>query len=116
MARIVSVYWPGSSRSAGNSYWPCALVTTLMASLAPAFLAVTTTPSMAPSASELTLPVMAEPCAQTMPGTATSRKAAPAVKLAMSLDCIVSSIAIGLRPELRGRTDDGHARQSNEYG
>src|SRR5258708_4383358 len=62
----------------------------------PGFLALTTTPSMAPSCSELTTPVSAgSPCAQTVCEAACrNMTAAAAVRLATSLCCIVVSLAM----------------------
>src|SRR5438132_1431551 len=45
------------SRLAGKLYWPFSLVTTVVAIVAPSFLAVTSTPSMLPSSAEETWPV-----------------------------------------------------------
>src|SRR5277367_1895495 len=51
------VYWPGSSRDAGKLKRPSLLVTTVVATVEPAFLAVTRTPSIGPSWSDVTTPV-----------------------------------------------------------
>src|SRR5437762_10711871 len=51
------VYLPASSRSAGMVKRPCALVITLVVMLESAFLALTTTPSIAPSSADVTWPV-----------------------------------------------------------
>src|SRR3954464_3913842 len=56
MARVVSLYLPGPTLLAGKAYSPLSLVTTVMSMVEPALLAVTSTPSMAPSSAELTLP------------------------------------------------------------
>src|SRR5262245_43946799 len=53
---MVTAYLPGSSRSRGKLYWPCALLTTVTVIVEPARLALTSTPSIAPSSCELTLP------------------------------------------------------------
>src|SRR5277367_4182544 len=53
------VYWPGSSRDAGKLKRPSLLVTTVVAMVEPAFLAVTRTPSIGPSWSDVTTPVSA---------------------------------------------------------
>src|SRR5258706_16259350 len=54
-----SVYAPGSRRSRGKLYRPSASVVTLTWTIDLARRAVTTTPSIFPSASELTMPVSA---------------------------------------------------------
>src|SRR5438874_5820621 len=51
------VYLPASSRSAGMVKRPCALVITLVVMLESALLALTTTPSIAPSSADVTWPV-----------------------------------------------------------
>src|SRR5215470_19048327 len=58
-ARILIAYWPGSSRDAGKLYRPSLLVTTVIAIVEPAFLAVTSTPSIGPSSFEVTWPASA---------------------------------------------------------
>src|SRR5882672_3543823 len=55
-----SVYAPGSRRSRGKLYRPSASVVTLTWTIDLARRAVTTTPSILPSASELTIPVSAD--------------------------------------------------------
>jgi hypothetical protein len=57
---MLIVYFPGSSRWRGKLYWPWALLTTQVVIVEPAFFAPTITPSIAPSACEVTLPVSAE--------------------------------------------------------
>src|ERR1700682_1963736 len=59
-ARTLIAYLPGCSLWRGNAYWPWALLTTQVAMGEPTFLAPTSTPSIAPSACEVTLPVSAE--------------------------------------------------------
>src|SRR5258708_26899176 len=56
-------YWPGSSRDAGKLNWPLSSVGTLTVTVEPTFLALTTTPSMAPSLSDVTRPDSAALCA-----------------------------------------------------
>src|SRR5215470_16190469 len=51
-----NVYWPGSSFAVGKLKLPCASLTTEIVIVEPAFLALTTTPSMAPSAVEAIWP------------------------------------------------------------
>src|SRR5882757_6695860 len=57
-------YWPGSSRDAGKLNWPLSSVGTLTVTVEPTFLALTTTPSMAPSLSDVTRPDSAALCAK----------------------------------------------------
>src|ERR1700680_177637 len=57
---MLIAYLPGSSLSRGKVYWPCALLTTQVVMVDPTFFAPTITPSIAPSACEVTLPVSAE--------------------------------------------------------
>src|ERR1700730_3313196 len=52
-------YWPGSNREAGKVCRPSLLVTTVMAMVDPAFLAVTSTPSIGPSSFDVTWPANA---------------------------------------------------------
>src|SRR5437016_4645231 len=57
---MVTAYLPGSSLSFGKLYWPWALLTTETVMVEPVRLALTITPSIAPSSAEATLPVSAE--------------------------------------------------------
>src|SRR5262245_6185972 len=78
-ARMLIAYSPGSSLSRGKLYWPSALLTTHVVIVEPAFFAPTRTPSIAPSACEVTLPVSADGrgvCAVAAPAEATPNKAA----------------------------------------
>jgi len=59
VARIRNAYWPGSSRVRGKRYRPCASVATVVVIVEPAFLALTSTPSMVPSSTDVTCPVKA---------------------------------------------------------
>src|SRR5438045_342805 len=61
---MLSPYWPGSSRDAGKLKRPLSSVGTLTVTVEPTFLALTTTPSMAPSLSDVTRPVSAALCAK----------------------------------------------------
>src|SRR5947208_2038944 len=61
---MLSPYWPGSSRVAGKLNRPLSSVGTLTVTVEPTFLALTTTPSMAPSLSDVTRPVSAALCAK----------------------------------------------------
>src|SRR5204863_71915 len=61
MARIAIVYLPGSSLLVGKLKLPLSSLTTEMVIVLPSFLALTTTPSMAPSSAEVTWPVSAAP-------------------------------------------------------
>ena len=56
MARMRSAYWPGSSLLAGKLKRPSLSLTTVMVMVEPAFLALTSTPSIAPSSAERDLP------------------------------------------------------------
>src|SRR5215468_2171135 len=56
MARIESAYFPGASFEAGKLNWPLASLTTVMVMVPPSFLALTNTPSIAPSSAEVTWP------------------------------------------------------------
>src|SRR5215468_2328416 len=56
MARIESAYFPGASFEAGKLNWPLASLTTVMVMVLPSFLALTSTPSIAPSSAEVTWP------------------------------------------------------------
>src|SRR5437762_3494504 len=59
-ARIRTAYWPGSRRFCGKLYRPCASLTTVTVIVASALLALTSTPSIAPSSCEETRPASAE--------------------------------------------------------
>src|SRR5215216_812736 len=59
MARVLSAYSPGSSRVAGKLKRPLSSVATLTVMVEPAFLALTTTPSMRPSLADDTVPASA---------------------------------------------------------
>ena len=63
MARMRSAYWPGSILLAGKLKRPSLSLTTVMVMVEPAFLALTSTPSIAPSSAELTCPLSATVCA-----------------------------------------------------
>src|SRR5262245_15466186 len=56
MARIEMAYLPGPSFEAGKLNWPVASLTTVIVMVPPSFLALTSTPSIAPSSAEVTLP------------------------------------------------------------
>src|SRR5262245_41145653 len=76
-ARIVIAYFPGVSRSRGNLYSPCALLTTQVVIVEPTFFAPISTPSMALSACEVTLPDSAKEdafCPINKPVTANATK------------------------------------------
>src|SRR5437867_8283419 len=84
-ARMLIVYWPGSSLCLGKLYWPWALLTTQVVIGEPAFFAPTRTPSIAPSACDVTLPVKAEGdgfCASTRPTKTATNTVVPAAKVA----------------------------------
>src|SRR5437773_2998424 len=55
-ARMLMLYLPGVTRSRGKLYSPCALLTTHVVTVEPSFFAPIRTPSMLPSASDMTLP------------------------------------------------------------
>src|SRR5580704_17585073 len=55
-ARMRKAYEPGGSFEEGNLYWPRSSLTTVMVIVDPAFLALTSTPSIGPSSTELTRP------------------------------------------------------------
>src|SRR5947209_6262791 len=113
-------YCPGSSRPAGKLNRPLSSVGTLTVTVEPTFLALTTTPSMAPSLSEVTRPDSAALCAKA--GTDNNRQDATtpqAVTIALrrmtiSLDTLLlpldASIDSGVhrdnqaRQNLRART------------
>src|SRR3954470_867090 len=59
MARMRMEYSPGSIFAAGKLNLPSAPLATEIATVEPAFLAVTMTPSMAPSSAEVTCPLSA---------------------------------------------------------
>src|SRR5215467_6079174 len=59
-ARTLIAYLPGSSLSRGKAYWPCALLTTQVVMVEFNLLAPTITPSIAPSACEVIVPVSAK--------------------------------------------------------
>src|SRR5262249_6253256 len=56
MARIEMAYLPGASFEVGKLNWPLASLTTVMVMVPPSFLALTSTPSIAPSSADVTLP------------------------------------------------------------
>src|ERR1051326_8073368 len=95
---MLSPYWPGSSRPAGKLKRPLSSVGTLTVTVEPAFLALTTTPSMAPSLSDVTRPVSAALCAKA--GTdsrqhATRLKAATFASRRMTISPHASSLCVG---------------------
>src|SRR5205814_7896400 len=112
---------PSCRRLCGKVYWPCASVVTLTSTIEPGFLAVTTTPSILPSASELTVPVRAAwPCAQTVGVVGwKSITAALAVKLNISLlrigVSLVKLILVGLKLESLGIVTDSMDSRRVEY-
>src|ERR1051325_9033407 len=53
------LYLPGITRSRGKLYSPCALLTTHVVIVEPSFLAPMRTPSIVPSAADMTFPVNA---------------------------------------------------------
>src|SRR5471030_2933685 len=61
---MLSPYWPGSSLDAGKLKRPLSSVGTLTVTVEPTFLALTTTPSMAHSLSDVTRPDSAALCAK----------------------------------------------------
>src|ERR1700730_639163 len=80
---MLIAYFPGSILSRGKLYWPWASLTTQVVIVEPAFFAPTSTPSMAPSACDVTLPTSAA-CAEgdgvspiTKPATVILSKAVP---------------------------------------
>src|SRR5687768_3517441 len=81
IARIETSYRPGSSRSRGNAYEPFASVTTVTVLFDPSRLARTSTPSIAPSSGDRTVPespIVGGPCARSsgaaaVKATATTR-------------------------------------------
>src|SRR3954463_8126279 len=82
MARMRSAYWPGSSRSAGKLKRPSLSLTTVVVMVEPSFLALTSTPSIAPSSAEVTMPINAAPfCEKQIEGRA--RKTADKIQLRM---------------------------------
>src|ERR1051326_7502181 len=76
MARTLSAYWPGGSRSAGKLKRPLSSVATLMVMVEPTFLALTTTPSIRPSLADDTVP--------DRPAAGFSASAKPAIGACMS--------------------------------
>src|SRR5437899_2207498 len=71
-----SVYLPGSSFADGNEKLPLSSLTTEIAMVEPSFLALTTTPSIAPSSAEVTWPVsLPAACAKGDDTTATANAA-----------------------------------------
>ena len=56
---MLSAYWPGSSLLAGKLKRPLSSVATLTVTVEPAFLALTTTPSIRPSLADDTVPASA---------------------------------------------------------
>src|ERR1700758_3819114 len=88
-----SAYWPGSSLAAGKLKWPLSSLMTDTVMVEPAFLALTTTPSIAPSSAELTCPDRgAADCAKTwvLP---TDSASASAAELASSKDRICMALS-----------------------
>src|SRR5688500_814637 len=57
---MATEYLPGPNLSRGKLYWPAALLATVMVIVEPARLALTSTPSIAPSSCEVTLPASAD--------------------------------------------------------
>src|SRR3954470_13246460 len=56
MARILTAYWPGSSRAAGKLKRPLSSVATVVVMGEPTFLTLITTPSIRPSLADDTVP------------------------------------------------------------
>src|SRR6266581_1055626 len=101
-----SEYYPESSFAEGKLKRPSSSLTTLIVTLEPAFFALTTTPSIAPSSAEVTRPVRAtEACARRESGAGT-RVAARTARLAETSGKRRARIGTslpfsGLPPELR---------------
>src|SRR2546428_3342743 len=92
---MLIAYLPGSSLSRGKLYWPWALLTTQVVMVEPTFFAPTITPSIAPSACEVTLPVRAEGggvCAITKPVKARPNKVVPTVPPARSVGLLMTNL------------------------
>src|SRR5690348_12731572 len=70
---MLMAYFPGANRSRGKVYCPCVLLTTQTLMVEPARFAPTITPSIAPSAWELTLPLKAGLWLDPQPRLATAR-------------------------------------------
>src|SRR5258706_14889355 len=87
-----SVYAPGSRRSRGKLYRPSASVVTLTWTIDLARRAVTTTPSILPSASELTIPVSAD-CSSAWTASIRGGKI---IAAAVAASASISLIRIGL--------------------
>src|SRR5712692_1153062 len=90
MARIFSAYVPGSSFVRGKPYRPRSSLTTVIVIVDPAFLALTSTPSNAPSSADVTWPVSASdvcasggggPAGRTTARTAASRNSKRGVRI-----------------------------------
>src|SRR5579863_5602779 len=103
-ARTLIAYLPGCSLSRGKVYWPWALLTTQVAMVEPAFFAPTITPSIGPSACEVTLPVRADEdeisAAITGPAKARPSNAAPTA-LHASIALLMANLPLpsnGLKP------------------
>src|SRR4051812_48790054 len=69
MARVEIVYLPGASLPDGKLNSPRSFVTTVVVTVVPSFLALTSTPSIRPSSVEETLPLNVCACAPAMPAT-----------------------------------------------
>src|SRR5437867_11702747 len=94
-ARMLIVYWPGSSLCLGKLYWPWALLTTQVVIVEPAFFAPTRTPSIAPSVCDVTLPVKAEGdgiCPTTRPTKTEPNNAAPTAVAATRIDRLTRNL------------------------
>src|SRR5262249_19724523 len=65
-------YLPGSSLPAGKLKWPLSFVTTVVVTVEPSFLALTSTPSIWPSSVEDTWPLSVCACAPESPAMAST--------------------------------------------
>src|SRR5947207_1287677 len=91
---MLTTYLPGSILSRGKLYWPWALLTTQVVMVEPACLAPMSTPSIAPSACEVTLPVSAEGAGIspiTRPAKARPNKVAHTVLPARSVALLIAN-------------------------
>ena len=92
---MLIAYLPGSSLSRGKLYWPWALLTTQVVMVEPTFFAPTITPSIAPSAWEVTLPVNGEAdgvSAIISPAKARPNKVVPTVVSGRSIALLMANL------------------------
>src|SRR6478609_5588971 len=94
-------------RAEGKLKWPSLSLTTVMVMVDPVFCALTSTPSIAPSASDLTCPVRFAACAESDPANRPARPATSAGEKRVRMETSPDFLIISLVERLE--LDDGRA-------